>query len=85
LAELVALRPARIAVTLRDDGAQPPLQHTRRGTTCVIETRDLQHDLHRLMTWAHERGVIFDDINVRSSSLEELFLDLTRDDAGARL
>jgi ABC-2 type transport system ATP-binding protein len=83
LTELVALRPARITVALRDGGAQLPLPHTRKGTTCVIETRDLQRDLHLVMTWAHERGVVFDDINVRSSSLEELFLDLTRDNAGA--
>ena len=38
-----------------------------------------RRDLYRLLALAEERGVTLDDLEVRKPSLEDIFLDLTRD------
>ena len=45
-----------------------------------IETEDPQADLHRLLTLAEERGAELEDLEVRRPSLEDIFLELTREE-----
>jgi ABC-2 type transport system ATP-binding protein len=49
------------------------------GDEISIETEQPQADLYRLLALAEQRGVSLDDLEVRKPSLEDIFLDLTRD------
>jgi ABC-2 type transport system ATP-binding protein len=49
------------------------------GGEASIETEQPQADLGRLLALAEERGVILDDLEVRRPSLEDIFIDLTRE------
>jgi ABC-2 type transport system ATP-binding protein len=44
-----------------------------------IETEQPQADLYRLLALAEQRGVALENLEVRKPSLEDIFLDLTRD------
>jgi ABC-2 type transport system ATP-binding protein len=50
------------------------------GNRVGIETEDPQGDLYRLLGLAQERGAKLDDLEVRRPSLEDIFLDLTREE-----
>jgi ABC-2 type transport system ATP-binding protein len=50
------------------------------GNQVGIETEDPQADLYRLLSLAHERGAKLDDLEVRRPSLEDIFLELTREE-----
>jgi len=50
--------------------------------TCRFETEDATRDLHRLTSWAIERGVVLDALDVRKPSLEDVYLRLTADAEG---
>lgn len=61
----------------------PPLagQHRTRphhhgGVQHTIVTRDLQQDLHRLLTWASEHHLELAELQARSASLEQAFLTI---------
>jgi ABC-2 type transport system ATP-binding protein len=49
------------------------------GNQVEVETEDPQADLYRLLTLAEERGARLAELEVRRPSLEEIFLDLTRE------
>jgi ABC-2 type transport system ATP-binding protein len=49
------------------------------GDEISIETEQPQRDLYRLLALAEQRGVALEDLEVRKPSLEDIFLDLTRD------
>jgi ABC-2 type transport system ATP-binding protein len=49
------------------------------GAEIRIETEQPQGDLYRLLALAEQRGVALEDLEVRKPSLEDIFLDLTRD------
>ena len=49
------------------------------GDQISIETEQPQDDLYRLLALAEQRGVALEDLEVRKPSLEDIFLDLTRD------
>jgi len=49
------------------------------GGEVSIETERPQEDLYRLLTLAEERGVTLDSLEVRKPSLEDIFLDLTKE------
>src|SRR5690625_4473016 len=67
----------------------PPLagQHRTRphhhgGVQHTIVTRDLQQDLHRLLTWASEHHLELAELQARSASLEQAFLTIASQGAG---
>jgi ABC-2 type transport system ATP-binding protein len=53
------------------------------GNEVSIETERAQQDLHRLLSLADERGATLEELEVRRPSLEDIFLDLTREGAGS--
>jgi ABC-2 type transport system ATP-binding protein len=50
------------------------------GNQVEIETAEPQADLYRLLGLAEERGARLDDLEVRRPSLEDIFLELTREE-----
>ena len=56
-----------------------PLALTVADGHCRFETEDATRDLHRLTSWAVERGVLLDGLDVRKPSLEDVYLRLTAD------
>jgi ABC-2 type transport system ATP-binding protein len=50
------------------------------GAEVSFETVRPQADLHRLLSLAEERGATLQDLEVRKPSLEDIFLDLTRNE-----
>jgi ABC-2 type transport system ATP-binding protein len=53
---------------------------TIAGNAVEIETDRPQQDLYRLLGLAEERGVALDDLEVRRPNLEDIFLELTREE-----
>jgi ABC-2 type transport system ATP-binding protein len=49
-----------------------------RGGDVVIETAQPTEDLHRLTSWAMQRGVTLSGLTVDRPSLEDVYLRLTR-------
>lgn len=63
-------------------GLAPPLDATQdRDGTWSLRSDDTTRDLHRLTSWAVERGVRLDGLSVTLPSLEDVYLELTRDSA----
>ncbi|MFD7749492.1 ABC transporter ATP-binding protein [Streptomyces sp. NPDC059698] len=79
-AEVTASQPARIRFTLPDDvpaGRLPlSLRAAAEGRRIEIRTPDLQKALHELLGWARDSGVHLLDLDARSASLEEAFLQI---------
>ena len=50
------------------------------GNQVEIETEEPQADLYRLLSLAEERGAKLEELEVRRPSLEDIFLDLTREE-----
>jgi len=50
------------------------------GNQVTIETPEPQSDLYELLNLARERGVTLDELEVRRPNLEDIFLDLTREE-----
>ena len=53
-----------------------------RGTV-TVRTDDPTRDVHALTGWAMDRHLRLDDLTVVRPSLEDIYLQLTRDDAGS--
>jgi ABC-2 type transport system ATP-binding protein len=53
---------------------------TVSGNGVGIETEDPQADLYRLLSLAEERKATLDDLEVRRPNLEDIFLELTREE-----
>jgi ABC-2 type transport system ATP-binding protein len=77
LAELTADEVAHIRF-VAPAGAELPLQvnATENGVS-IVNTRELQRDLTTLLTWAARSNVRLDQLSATSSSLDDLFRDLT--------
>ena len=58
--------------------AAAPLQVA--GNRVEIETEQPQHDLYALLGLAEERGLALDELEVRRPNLEDIFLELTREE-----
>jgi ABC-2 type transport system ATP-binding protein len=75
---------ARISFALPPDvpaGELPLPVITDGNGRLVVETDSVTGALHRLTTWAVERGLELTGLDVRRPSLEDVYLNLTRDDA----
>ncbi|MFJ4920743.1 ABC transporter ATP-binding protein [Streptomyces sp. NPDC088725] len=87
-AEVTAARPARIRFLLPEgiEAARLPLS-LRAGTSdgderrVLILTHHLQRDLGELLHWAEESHVELGQLDARSASLEEAFLDIAAQSA----
>ena len=49
------------------------------GNEVSMRTTEPQRDLYRLLSWADREGVALAELDVRRPSLEDIFLELTRD------
>ncbi|WP_328674675.1 ABC transporter ATP-binding protein [Streptomyces sp. NBC_00322] len=81
-AEVTAARPARIRFVLPEGVAAGRLPLSLRaaadGRRIEIRTHQLQQALEELLRWARESDVRLDELDARTASLEEAFLDIAR-------
>ncbi|MFF2997566.1 ABC transporter ATP-binding protein [Streptomyces sp. NPDC057950] len=91
-AEVTASQPSRISFELPAGyfpGDLPPLAalgvsgHETVGRTVRLRTAELQRTATGLLLWARDEQVELRALDVRSASLEEAFLRIARDAAGA--
>ena len=71
-AELTRSLPSVIRFALAPGAPEPPTVGALNGGFHV-ETFDLQGDLHRLLTWAHDMGVELDDLEAGPVRLDDVF------------
>jgi ABC-2 type transport system ATP-binding protein len=71
-AELTHTLPAKITFALPSGSPEPPIVGALNGAFHV-ETLNLQTDLHRLLTWAHEARVELQDLEAGPASLDDVF------------
>ncbi|MDA3029352.1 MAG: ABC transporter ATP-binding protein, partial [Actinomycetota bacterium] len=62
-------------------GAAIGVEFHADGFRVEFSSVDPQRDLFRLLGWAEERRVLLDDLAVRRSSLDDLFLSVSAEDA----
>ncbi|MFF4228640.1 ABC transporter ATP-binding protein [Streptomyces sp. NPDC001820] len=81
-AEVTAARPARIRFVLPEGVAAGRLPLSLRaaaaGRRIEIRTHHLQRSLGELLLWAKESDVRLEELDARSASLEEAFLDIAQ-------
>ncbi|MEU7838811.1 ABC transporter ATP-binding protein [Nonomuraea sp. NPDC049129] len=80
MAETLAARSGRVAFRL-PPGTAPddlPLPVTLEGETAVCRAADPDLAAQTLLSWAAERGLRLAGLEVRTATLEDLFLDLSR-------
>jgi ABC-2 type transport system ATP-binding protein len=91
--EIVALGPpdtigdrhlAETVIRFRvpQDRGAVPLEGVQDGDTVEIRTHDPTKALHELTEWALERSVSLDGLTVTRPSLEDVYLELTGQEAG---
>jgi ABC-2 type transport system ATP-binding protein len=73
--------PGGISPAAVESEAEVELKLT--GVLVTIETDRPQRELFRLTRWAEERGVELGDLSVRRPSLEDVFLELTREESAS--
>ncbi|WP_327048072.1 ABC transporter ATP-binding protein [Microbispora sp. NBC_01189] len=81
MAETLAARVGRVSFEL-PSVVQPgelPLPATVRGKVAVIQAADPDLAAQTLLGWASERGLRLRGLEVRTASLEDLFLELAQD------
>jgi ABC-2 type transport system ATP-binding protein len=91
MSELGAGSAAKTVIRFRiPNGARPadlePLLGapvSASGDVATAEVDQPQAPLHRLTGWAEERGIVLDGLEAVHPRLEDIFLDLTGDGAGA--
>jgi ABC-2 type transport system ATP-binding protein len=80
--EVTAARPARIRFVLPEGVAAGRLPLSLRaaaaGRRIEIRTHHLQQSLGELLLWAKESDVRLEELDARSASLEEAFLDIAQ-------
>ncbi|MFJ8635155.1 ABC transporter ATP-binding protein [Streptomyces sp. NPDC093568] len=90
--EVTAAQPSRITFELPQGyfvGDLPPLdgmgvrEHEIDGRVVRLRTHELQRTATRLLVWAEAAGVELRRLDVRPASLEEAFLGIAREAAGA--
>ncbi|MEV0344601.1 ABC transporter ATP-binding protein [Nonomuraea sp. NPDC050680] len=80
MAETLAAQSGRVAFRL-PQGTAPddlPLPVTLEGETAVCRAADPDLAAQTLLSWAAERGLRLAGLEVRTATLEDLFLDLSR-------
>ncbi|MFK4224370.1 ABC transporter ATP-binding protein [Streptomyces sp. NPDC019890] len=81
-AEVTAARPSRIRFLLPEGVAAGRLPLSLRaaadGRRIEIRTHQLQQALEELLRWARESDVRLEELDARTASLEEAFLDIAR-------
>jgi ABC-2 type transport system ATP-binding protein len=91
-AEVTASQPSRISFELPAGyfpGDLPPLGplgvtgHETAGRTVRLRTDELQRTATGLLLWARDQRIELRGLDVRSASLEDAFLRIARDAAGA--
>ncbi|WP_043638180.1 ABC transporter ATP-binding protein [Nonomuraea candida] len=77
MAETLAARSGRVAFRLppATDPAALPLPVTVENGLAVCRAEDPDLAAQRLLTWAAERGLRLEGLEVRTATLEDLFLD----------
>ncbi|MFI7640231.1 ABC transporter ATP-binding protein [Nonomuraea sp. NPDC049400] len=80
MAETLAARSGRVAFRLpaHVDPADLPLPVTVEGDSAVCRAEDPDLAAQTLLTWAAGRGLRLAGLEVRTATLEDLFLDLAR-------
>ncbi|MEQ4716523.1 ABC transporter ATP-binding protein [Nonomuraea sp. B19D2] len=80
MAETLAARSGRVAFRLpaHVDPADLPLPVTVEGDSAVCRAEDPDLAAQTLLTWAAGRGLRLTGLEVRTATLEDLFLDLAR-------
>jgi ABC-2 type transport system ATP-binding protein len=68
------------ALTVEDVRSRLAGSVERSGNQVVIETAAAQADLYALLGLAEERGATLEELEVRRPNLEDIFLDLTREE-----
>ncbi|CAL9278603.1 ABC transporter ATP-binding protein [Streptomyces sp. SudanB91_2054] len=90
--EVTASQPARISFALPEgygpDDLPPLIEwgvvgHGTEGGVVHLRSHDLQRSATRLLRWAAEAGIELRGLDLRSASLEEAFLGIAREAAGA--
>lgn len=80
--QVVAERPSRITFRLPPgtEARELPLtvQAAVEGRRVSVRTHDLQPVLTELLVWAREAGVTLENLQARSASLEEAFLEIAQ-------
>jgi ABC-2 type transport system ATP-binding protein len=56
------------------------LELEESGGTAGFRTEDVQRDLYRLLGWAERRGVELEALEATRPSLEDVFLEVTREE-----
>ncbi len=64
---------------LEDVGAALSAPPRVSGNQVEVETAQPQADLYRLLSLAEQRGAVLEDLEVRRPNLEDIFLELTRE------
>ena len=72
VAELTQTLPSVISFALPPGAPEPPTVGALNGAFHV-ETFHLQHDLHRLLVWAHDTGVELQDLQAGPTRLDDVF------------
>ncbi|MFN3600978.1 MAG: ABC transporter ATP-binding protein [Dietzia sp.] len=72
VAELTQTLPSVISFALPPGAPEPPTVGALNGAFHV-ETFTLQHDLHRLLQWAHESGVELLELQAGPTRLDDVF------------
>jgi ABC-2 type transport system ATP-binding protein len=80
MAETLAAQSGRVAFRLPPgtDPASLPLPVTLEGDTAVCRAADPDLAAQTLLSWASERGLRLAGLEVRTATLEDLFLDMSR-------
>ena len=76
----VALTRIRFSLPQGADPATLPVKTTLDEGTLVVETAAVVATLHSLTTWALHREIELHDLEVSRPSLEDVYLELTRDE-----
>jgi ABC-2 type transport system ATP-binding protein len=76
---IVIARGAIVAEGTPEDIGGRDLDKTIVSFAAPADLLGATRDLHRLTSWAVERGVLLDGLDVRKPSLEDVYLRLTAD------
>ncbi|MBB5791156.1 ABC transporter ATP-binding protein [Jiangella mangrovi] len=77
--ELTQTLPSLIGFTLPPGAPEPPLgAGVAADGAVLVETFDLQGDLHRLLGWAHDAGVDLRELKAGPTSLDDVFRAIER-------
>lgn len=80
VAEITRTLPATISFRAPVESAEIPLAHARRDDgTVLVETHELQGDLHRLLAWADARELELVELEAGPTRLDNVFRSIAND------